>query len=64
MDIGSLGSFSSAMSLGQTTDAVQIAVQKKAMDIEQQSAMQLISGVTESAPKNPPNLGNNVDTYI
>ena len=64
MDIGSVGSFSSAMSQGQTANAVQLAVQKKAIDIEQQSAMHLISGVAESATQNPPNLGNNVDTYI
>lgn len=64
MDIGAVGSFSSAMSVGETANAVQLSVQKKAMDIEKQSAMQLISGVTESAPQNPPNLGNKVDTFV
>jgi hypothetical protein len=64
MEICSVGSFSSAMSLGQTANAVQLSVQKKAIDIEEQSAMQLIAGVTESAPQNPSNLGNAVDTFV
>lgn len=64
MDIGAVGSFSSAMSVGETANAVQLSVQKKAMDIEKQSAMQLISAATENAPQNPPNLGNNVDTFV
>ena len=45
------------MSQNQTAQAVQIAVLKKAMDIEQQSALQLLQAV----PNNPPNLGNSVD---
>lgn len=64
MDIGAIGSFTSAMTQGQTADAVQIAVQKKAMDIEKQSAMQLISAAITSAPSNPPNLGKNVDAFV
>ncbi len=64
MDVGSVGSFTTAMTQGQTADAVQIAVQKKAMDIEKQSAMQLISAATTRAPSNPPNLGNKVDTFV
>lgn len=64
MDVGSVGSFTTAMTQGQTADAVQVAVLKKAMDIEKQSAMQLISAATTSAPSNPPNLGNKVDTFV
>lgn len=60
MDISSVGSFSSAMVQSQTADAVQLSVQKKAMDIEKQSTMQLISAATQ----NPSNLGNKVDTFV
>lgn len=60
MDIGSVGSFSSAMTQTQTADAVQIAVLKKAMDIQEQSALQLLQAV----PSNPSHLGNGVDTYV
>ncbi|MBK7416392.1 MAG: YjfB family protein [Dechloromonas sp.] len=37
-------------------DAVQVAVLKKAMDIEKQSAVQLLQAI----PSNPAHLGNNV----
>jgi hypothetical protein len=63
MDVGSIASVASALALARTADAVQMAVHKKAIDIEQQLAMQLIQAVAQSAPGNPPNLGNNVDIY-
>lgn len=52
--------------VGQSTgDAANIAVLKKAMEIEAQNALQLINGI--SAPEKtsanlPPNLGQNVNT--
>ena len=58
MDVGAIGSLSTALSNIQTGQEVQLAVQKKAMDLEKQSAEQLVAAVA-----NPPNLGNNVDTY-
>jgi hypothetical protein len=63
MDVGSIASVASALALARTADAVQMAVHKKAIDIEQQLAMQLIQAVAQSAPGNPPNLGNHVDIY-
>jgi hypothetical protein len=59
MDVGAIASVATEMSRVQTSGAVQIAVLKKAMDIEAQSALQLLQAV----PSNPPNLGNNVDQF-
>lgn len=59
MDVSAIASLATEMSQNQTAQAVQIAVLKKAMDIEAQSAMQLL----EAVPSNPPNLGNNVDLF-
>lgn len=63
MDVSTIGNLSSALAQGQTGDAVGIQVLKKAMQIESQTALQLIDSATQSAPStnNPPNLGKNVD---
>lgn len=63
MDISSVGSLSTALSQSQTGDAVATQVLKKAMAIQEQSAMQLLQGLPQ-APSNPPNLGNNVDVKV
>ena len=60
MDISSLGSLTSALSQVQTGDAVATLVLKKAMDIEEQSALQLLQALPP-VPGNPPNLGNSID---
>jgi hypothetical protein len=58
MDVSSLGGVSSALTQG--SDAASIAVLKKAMDIQAQSATQLIEALPQ-VTNNPPNLGNGVD---
>jgi hypothetical protein len=60
MDVSAIASLATQMSQVQTADAVQVAVLKKAMDIQEQSALQLLQAV----PNNPPNLGNNVDQFV
>jgi hypothetical protein len=60
MDVGAIASASTEMSQVQTADAVQVAVLKKAMDIQEQSALQLLQAV----PNNPAHLGNNVDQFV
>jgi hypothetical protein len=60
MDISSVGSLSTALSQSQTGDAVSTLVLKKAMDIQEQNAMQLLQAIPQS-PSNPPHLGNSVD---
>ena len=63
MDISSIGSVSSALSQAQTGDAVAIAVLKKSLDIQAQSAMQLIQAIPQPATVSTPNLGNGVNTF-
>lgn len=60
MEVSAIASVATEMSQVQTTQAVQLAVLKKAMAIEEQSAMQLL----QALPSNPPNLGNNVDVLV
>ena len=60
MEVSAIASVATEMSQVQTTQAVQLAVLKKAMAIEEQSALQLL----QALPSNPPNLGNNVDVLV
>lgn len=60
MDISSVGSLSTALSQAQTGDAVNTLVLRKALDIEQQNAQQLLEALPQM-PSNPPNLGNSID---
>ena len=59
MDISGVQTASIASSVGQN-DAVGITVLKKAMDIQEQSAIQLI----QSIPELPDNLGKNIDVKV
>lgn len=59
MDVAGVASLSTALSQAQTGDAVSTLVLKKAMEIQAQSALQLLQAVPQ--PSNPPNLGQNVD---
>lgn len=60
MDISSIGSLSSALSQANTGDAVSTLVLKKAMDIQAQTAAQLLQALPQ-IPSNPANLGNGID---
>ncbi len=60
MDISPLASVASSLSQAKVGDAVGTLVLKKAMDIQAQSAMQMIEALPQVA-SNPPNLGNSVD---
>jgi len=60
MDVTSVGSSSAALSPAQTGDDVSMLVMKKAIDIQAQSAMQLLQALPQVA-SNPPNLGNAID---
>lgn len=65
MDITGIGGSSSAAlaARADVTSPVQMAVLKKALQIEGQSALQLVQSVVQNSYTNPPNLGNKVDTY-
>lgn len=60
MDVSSIGSLSTALTQVQTGDAVSTLVLKKAMDIQEKSALQLLQALPQIA-SNPPNLGNGID---
>jgi hypothetical protein len=60
MDIANVSSLSTALSQAKSGDAVGTLVLKKALDIQAQSAAQLIQALPQAA-SNPPNLGNSVD---
>ena len=45
------------------TSAVQMAVLKKALDLEGQSALQLLQAIAHNSYNNPANLGNSIDTF-
>jgi hypothetical protein len=63
MDVSGISSTGSALTQGGLNEAVQVAVLKKAIDIEAQGALQLIQGAAQVTATNPPNLGNGVDTF-
>ena len=64
MDTNAIASLATELSQARTGDAVQIAVLRKAMDIEAAGALQLLQALPPPMPVNkPPHLGNRVDTY-
>ena len=63
MDISDIASVATATSQANLMNEVQFAVLKRAMDIDAQSALQLVQAATGGAPSNPPHLGNRMDTF-
>lgn len=63
MDVGNIASMSSALSQAKNSDAVGLSVLKKAMNIEAQTAAQLLQALPQPAANNPPHLGNSVDIF-
>jgi len=65
MDVTGIGGSSTAAlaARADVTSPVQMAVLKKALLIEGQSALQLVQSVAQTSYNNPPNLGNNIDTH-
>jgi hypothetical protein len=63
MDIAGIAADSTVSSRAQLLDAVQMAVLRKALDLEGQSALQLVQSAAQIVFNNPPNLGNSIDTY-
>lgn len=66
MEIASVGSVSTALSMAKTGDAVGTLMLKKTMELQEQAAQQLLQAVQPppAAPSNPDNLGNNVDVKV
>jgi hypothetical protein len=63
MDVLGIAAAASDLAQSRLANAVQIAVLKKAMDIEAQAALQLVEAAAQVIPVNPPNLGNQIDTF-
>lgn len=67
MDVSSIAAVASEMSQARTVEAVQLTMLKKAMDIEAKGAMQLVAAaasVVSATAKNPPHLGQHIDTFV
>ena len=60
MEISGTSGLSAVLSQAQSGDAVATQMLKKTMDIQAQTATQLIEALPQ--PSNPPHLGNSVDT--
>lgn len=63
MEIGSVGSVSSALAQARTGDAVAVAVLKKANEAQAQTAAQLIQAIPQPATGGTPGLGESVNTF-
>lgn len=62
MDITEISNLATSMNLSRTAEAVQLAVLKKAQDINAEGGTQLIQATANVIPKNPPHLGSKIDT--
>ncbi|MFC7514262.1 YjfB family protein [Herbaspirillum sp. GCM10030257] len=63
MDVSTIASIATTMSSTATTDAVSVAVLKKAMDIQSDNASALLAAIPSVSSQNlPPHLGQNVNT--
>ncbi len=62
MDTTGIAALATNMNQARTSEAVQLSMLKKAMDISAQNGLQLIQDATKVAPNNPPHLGNRIDT--
>lgn len=63
MDMAAIGNMSTTLAQARTGDAVAVLVMKKAMDIQAQTALQLLQALPQFA-SNPPSLGNSVDVRV
>lgn len=62
MDVSAIASLATEMATTRTEQAAQIAVLKKAMELQGQGAIQLLTAATQSY-NNPPHLGNSIDVF-
>jgi hypothetical protein len=63
MDTTAIASLATDMAQARTQQAVQVAVLKKAMDVQANGALQLVQAAAQVVVNNPPHLGNSVDTF-
>lgn len=65
MDVSAIASLATDMAQTRINAEAQVAVLKKAMELQGQGALQLVQAATQApqAVSNPPHLGNQVDTF-
>lgn len=63
MDVSSVGSLSTALQQAKTGDAVGIAVMRKALELQEQTATQLLEALPQTT-NNPAHLGQSVDVKV
>ena len=63
METSAIAALATNMHQARTAEDIQLAVLKKALDSNAQSGVQLIQAVSQSAPRNPPHLGSQIDTF-
>jgi hypothetical protein len=63
MDIASTVSVPASAAQASTGDAIAITILRRALDLQAQSAAQLLAALPQPAPVNPPNLGRRVDSF-
>jgi hypothetical protein len=66
MEVTSLAALATNMRQTELDNAVQVAVLRKALNIESQGALQLLQAASQSmaaTSNNPPHLGNIIDGY-
>ena len=64
MDTIGIAALATGMNQARTSEAVQLSMLKKAMDINSQNELQLIQNASKVIPNNPPHLGNSIDTTV
>lgn len=64
MDINSISNLATSMSQTKKADAIDVAVLKKAMDMQAENAAQLIQALPPAPSNNPPHLGQKVNTFV
>lgn len=63
MDVTGIAATAAEMTQAKTAEAVQLAVLKKAMNVQAEGALQLVQSASQVISNNPPNLGNKVNTF-
>ena len=65
MNVNSVGSVPASLASATTGDAVAVTVLRKSLDLQAQSALQLIASLpqVQAAPGTTPTLGNRVNTF-
>ncbi len=62
MDANSIASYASSNAATQTAQAASLLTLKKANQIQQQTATELLAALPQPVSSNPPNLGTVIDT--